>query len=461
MVSVPKRTGRPPSQVKIPVRENLLVSLSSAEKRVLSAIEASRSTHVEYLRGLIRMKSHTGMEGSAQKELARKFRAMGLQVDEFVPDLKAIENHPEYLPPMADFGHYEDRPNIIGTLKGTGKGRSLLLFGHVDTVPEGPLEDWTHDPFGGEIVNGRMYGRGTQDMKAGLAAVILAVEAILQAGVKPQGDVVLMSNVEEEIGGSGGILACIEKGYHADGCVYPHPGWGKPKVVMVVSSGAIAFRVRVRGHSVHGFMAHTGVNAIEKAMRVIQHLKDLDDYRGLHVRDDLTERMFLESGLPTRATTLCISKIQGGDWIYQVPNSCAIDCILTYPHTEDEAAVRAAIEATIRGATEADPFLRKNPPVLEWLPIRFSPSSMPLDEPFLIDVLQCMRDALGMEPVLTANPVGSDTRVPVRYAKIPTVNIGPLGGGGHAPDEWVDIESYHQTIQMVALILMRWCGTGT
>jgi acetylornithine deacetylase len=83
---------------------------------------------------------------------------------------------------------------------------------------------------------------------------------------------------------------------------------------------------------------------------------------------------------------------------------------------------------------------------------------MPLDEPFLAEVIRCMKDVLGTDPIIAANPVGSDTRVPVRYGKIPTVNIGPRGAGGHAPEEWVDLDSYHQTIQMVALILMRWCG---
>ena len=437
------------------------MTLTSLEQKALSAVEENRTAHEEYLRGLIRIKSHTGMEGAGQMELARKFTAMGLEVEEFIPDLNALRDHPEYLPPMEEFGDYRERPNIIGTLKGEGGGRSLLLFGHIDTVPEGPLEDWKLDPFGGDIADGKMYGRGAQDMKSGLAAVILATETLIEAGVKLNGDVILMSNIEEEIGGSGGILACIEKGVRADGCIYPHPGWGKPDLVQVASSGAIAFRIRIRGRSVHGLMAHTGVNAIEKAMRVVQHLRDLDDHRGIHVRDELTERAFATSGLPTRATTLCISKIQGGDWIYQVPGQCTIECILTYPHTEKEEAVRAAVSDTIKGAGEADPFLKEHPPTLEWLPLRFSPSSMALDEPFLTEVNQCMTDVLGRSPVIAANPVGSDTRVTVLYGNMPTVNIGPKGAGGHAPNEWVDLDSYHQTIQMAALILMRWCGVAS
>jgi acetylornithine deacetylase len=437
------------------------VSLASLEEKVLSAIESAKPHHEEFLRGLIQIKSHTGMEGPAQKVILQKFQSMGLEIEEFVPDLDALKDHPEFLPPTQEYGNYQDRPNVIGTLKGTGGGRSLLLFGHIDTVPEGPHENWSHDPFGAEVEDGKMYGRGSQDMKSGLAAVILALDTLLQLGVKPKGDVILMSNIEEEIGGSGGILACIEKGIRADGCVYPHPGWGKPDMVQVASSGAIAFRVRVTGRAVHGLMAHVGVNAIEKAMRIIQHLRDLDDHRANTVRDELTEAAFQKSGLPPRATTLCISKIEGGDWIYQVPNECVIECILTYPHTEKESAVREAISETIQKAGEADPFLKDHPPELEWLPIRFSPSTMALDEPFLDEVKECMTDVLGKSPTVAANPVGSDTRVTVLYGNMPTVNIGPRGAGGHALNEWVDLASYHQTIQMIALIIMRWCGVKT
>lgn len=437
------------------------MTLSPVEQKVLSVVAEKRAIHEEYLRSLIRIKSHTGMEGAGQREIGRKFKEMGLDVEEFIPDLDSLKEHPEYLPPMEEFGNYEDRPNVIGTLKGEGGGRSLLLFGHIDTVPEGPLEDWKFDPFGGEVADGKMYGRGTQDMKAGLAAVTLATEVLIEAGVKLKGDVVLMSNIEEEIGGSGGILACIEKGVRADGCIYPHPGWGKPDLLQVASSGAIAFRVRVRGRAVHGLMAHLGVNAIEKAMRVVQALRDFDDHRAIHVRDELTERAFTTSGRPPRATTLCISKIEGGDWIYQVPSQCTIECILTYPHAEKEDEIRAAISETIKGAGDADPFLRENPPELEWLPLRFSSSSMDLDEPFLTEVNHCMTEILGRDPVIAANPVGSDTRVTVLYGNIPTVNIGPDGAGGHALNEWVGLDSYNQTIEMTALIMMRWCGIAS
>ncbi len=81
------------------------------------------------------------MEGPAQKVILQKFQSMGLDIEEFVPDLDALKNHPEFLPPTQEYGNYEDRPNVVGTLKGTGEGQSLLLFGHIDTVPEGPTEN--------------------------------------------------------------------------------------------------------------------------------------------------------------------------------------------------------------------------------------------------------------------------------------------------------------------------------
>ena len=86
---------------------------------------------------------------------------------------------------------------------------------------------------------------------------------------------------------------------------------------------------------------------------------------------------------------------------------------------------------------------------------------MDLDEPFLTEVNHCMTEILGRDPVIAANPVGSDTRVTVLYGNIPTVNIGPDGAGGHALNEWVGLDSYNQTIEMTALIMMRWCGIAS
>jgi len=438
------------------------VVLTEREQAACAAIEGSREEAVDFLRSLIRTPSVTGEEGEAQGLIRRRFEAMGLATEVFVPDLARLAGHPEFIPGGGIGQPLAERPNIIGRRAGTGGGPSVLVFGHVDTVPPGPRGEWRHDPFGAEIADGRMYGRGTADMKAGLAAAFLAVEALQRVGVRLRGDVICMSNIEEEIGGSGGVLACVvQAGLRADVALYPHPGPEKPLLVMTGSSGAFGFRIRVKGETTHGRQAHLGVNAITKAMAICRALEALDEERGRTVRDELTEKAYTLSGRAARATNLYLSAIRGGDWIYQVPASCEMDWMFTFPHHESPDQARALVEATVRRACQADPWLREHPATLEWLPLAFSPSRPFPDHPFVRLAQEATRTVFGRPTEVIANPVGSDIRVTVNYGGMPSVIVGPRGDRIHAFDEWVDLDSYLNIIKTTALILMRWCGTAS
>ena len=288
------------------------MELSKDESRLMKWIDDHKDEATQLLQDLIRIPSPTGEEGPGQEFVTKYLSDMGLEIETLVGDMDALKDHPEFIPvdPEINVGNYEERPNIIGTYKGAGGGKSLLLFAHIDTVPPG--DGWDYDPYGAEIDGGRMYGRGTADMKSGMAAAFFSLKACLEAGLRPKGDVVCMSNIEEEIGGSGGILACIEGGYRADACIYPHPGEGKPPLVMIASSGVLSFRVKVQGQTVHGFQSHVGVNAIEKAFRIAESLWELDRSIGVTSREELTEAAYYTSGRPVRAANLYMSALHGG-----------------------------------------------------------------------------------------------------------------------------------------------------
>ncbi len=437
------------------------MELTAQDRKVFMAIEEGREEAIAFLRTVIRTPSPTGQEGEVQKVIRRKFESMGLGVEAFVPELEKLKDHPEFIPGGGGGQPLAERPNIIGRLPGAGGGRSALIFGHVDTVPAGSRAEWRHDPFGAEIEHGRMYGRGTADMKSGLAAAFLAVDFLRRAGVRLKGDVICMTNIEEEIGGAGGVLACVvQAGVRADAALYPHPGAERPLVVMIGSSGVVAFRVTVKGETVHGMDAHLGVNAIEKAMRIFGVLRALDEERGRVVRDELTERGYIRSGRMPRATNLYLSAIRGGAWIYQVPPTCEMDWVFTFPHMESVQQARSLIEHTVRCACEADPWLRKHPATVEWLPMTFSPARPAADHPFIHLVRDATQTVFGRPVELAVVPVGSDIRVTVNYGGMPSAIVGPQGDRMHAFDEWVDLESYIGTIKDTALILMRWCGTA-
>src|SRR5262245_20412969 len=165
---------------------------------------------------------------------------------------------------------YPGRPDVVGTLKGTGGegARSLILNGHIDVVPGGDPADWTYPPFAAEIADGKVWGRGAVDMKGGVAAMISAIEAIQRAGIRLKGDVFLESVVDEETGGPG-TTQTVEHGYRADAAIVVEPTGLQ---ILPVEGGLEWLRVVVRGRSghsanryrtVHAGGQGTAVNAIE------------------------------------------------------------------------------------------------------------------------------------------------------------------------------------------------------
>ena len=144
----------------------------------------------------------------------------------------------------------------LAACRGAGGGRSLLLFCHADTVPPGPRTAWTRDPFGGEVEDNRLYGRGSGDAKSGLAVMIACAQALKDAGVRLRGDLTLLSTVEEEEGGGGGMLACVLRGLKADGAVYTHMKPGGFGGVDIGSGGDVSFRITVPGQAGHKGSAH-------------------------------------------------------------------------------------------------------------------------------------------------------------------------------------------------------------
>src|SRR2546430_3255615 len=157
---------------------------ASVTEKLLQSIDDSRDRAISFLRQMIAIPSVTGDEAKIQKFLADYMGKIGLDVDLWETDWEELKKHPGYRP--VDRG-YEGRPNIVATLKGTGGGRSLLLNGHTDVIPVGGGEGWSDDPWSATIKNGRIYGRGSADMKSGVASHIMAVGMPYGAGAQPQG----------------------------------------------------------------------------------------------------------------------------------------------------------------------------------------------------------------------------------------------------------------------------------
>ena len=329
----------------------------TALTRVDAAVDALRDELVAFLQSLVRVPSVSGGEQRAQRTIAAKYESLGLTTEVIASERSALAEHPAF----SDDGiPFVDRLNVVGTWRGRGSGRSLILNGHMDVVPPGDLSLWSRDPWGGEIEGGRLYGRGSCDMKAGLSAAAIAVQALQSLGLEPAGDVLLESVIGEESGGVG-ALTTIVHGYRADACIIMEP---TELDLCPVQSGALTFRITVHGRAAHACMKPEGVSAIEEFMPILAMLLRLNAERHAHFRHPLYED-------PSNVAPISVGTIHGGDWHSTVPNLLVAEGRYGVFPGESVEEARFALAAALRAEAARHPWLAEHPPVLEWFEGQF------------------------------------------------------------------------------------------
>ncbi len=302
-------------------------------EKVLTTIASNKNAIIGFLSDLVRIPSVVGKEGKAQDFISKKFTDMKLNVDTWEPEITELKDHPAFFETISFTKHgYKERPNVVGTLKGTSNGNTLILGGHIDVVSPEPIDHWQHDPWGAEISQGRMYGRGAADMKGGIAAMIYAVQTIQQIGIQLKGDVILQTTIEEEDGGIGGALHSIIRGYTADAIIVPEPRSGNE--IGVGSAGVLYFRVRIPGKIMHAVYAHKGVNAIGKALKIYDALIKLNEERQ---KTTHVPQFEMEADMEGRATTINVGTIHGGDWPSTVAGFAELECRIAWYEERDSS----------------------------------------------------------------------------------------------------------------------------
>ena len=253
-----------------------------ARRAILEAVDALREDSVEALARLVRCPSTLGREASALDEMARLYESLGLHPQR-VPTVPAqLADHPGFSPPLIP---YEGRDNVVAVHRpnGNGGGRSLTLQGHIDVVPEGAADMWGTPPFEPSVRDGRMYGRGAGDMKAGDIAYCMAFKALRMAGLQPAAEVQMHSVIEEECTGNG-ALACMVAMPKTDAVIIPEPGPGLD-ALYTAEVGVVWAWVTVSGRPAHVRDMQSGINAIEAAYVIAAAFKDVrarDERRRAH-----------------------------------------------------------------------------------------------------------------------------------------------------------------------------------
>lgn len=421
----------------------------SVRQAVFRRLESYRDDMIHTLQELVRIPSVVGHEGPAQEFVARLFSEAGLRVERFEADFNKVKEHPEYCGWKEEPGAYAKRPNVIGIWDGEAGARSLILNGHIDTVSPEPLSEWTHDPFAAEIVDGRMYGRGANDMKAGLVVGLYALKAIKECGIKPRGTVQLQSVIEEEAGGGGGTLACFLQGYTADAFIALEP---TRQHVRIANAGILYFKVSVVGRTAHAGNAHLGVNAIEKITKITDALFALDRERGRNVRYPL-----FEEGSFGRACNLSLGTIRGGDWPSTVCGWAEVTGRLSFVPGETMSGIKRLVEDTVASAAGADPWLREHRPRVEWFGWKCEPWQEDPDHPFVRLLKRTAEEVLGKEVRITGRASGVDSRF-AHHWRAPGVCFGPSGENNHGIDEYTLIDELVPTAKAIAAVVLEWCG---
>jgi acetylornithine deacetylase/succinyl-diaminopimelate desuccinylase family protein len=314
-----------------------------------------------------------------------------------------------------------NRPDVIAVLKGPKPGPRLLFNGHMDTVEAGP--GWTHDPLGCEVEEGRMYGRGTFDMKSGLACLLWVAAKCSEEGLPRKGELVVTAVVDEEAI-DWGTYALVEKGI-TNGVDFAMISESTNLEVVTAHRGRAVFEVEIRGKAAHSQWPEHGVNAIEKAAVLVNSIERL--------RGPDHPRM--------GRSTVNIAKIEGGqEEVMLVPDRCrlVIERCLVPGYSSKAALDDLRRLATELGIDAEAKLVDRETPFCE-------PFEIPEDDPHVRLVVEAAAKVLGKVPEVTFHPGPCDSCIMVNQGKVTTIEFGPSGARLHEPDEYVEIESVKKT----------------
>ncbi len=426
--------------------------MNSEESTPINWIRNNQEKVVKFIQDLVRIPSVSGKEEDVQKLIFGKLTELNLDPKYVYPDIEKLKKNEDFFETTSftKYG-YENRPNVAGIFKGTGGGRSICLNGHVDVVSPEPVEHWTYDPWGGEKVDDFIYGRGAGDMKAGVASIIFAIQALKETNTKLKGDVLIETTIDEEDGGIGGCLYMRLTQPKVEAALIPEPGGNS---IGVASAGVMYFRVVVIGIPAHAATAHYGVNAITKMVPIIEALKILNKKRQEKIHYQYSE---VDPSMKGKATTLNIGTIKAGDWPSTVPALCTLECRIGFPPGETREIVIDQIENTIQNAANEDEWLREHPPKIEWFGWKARPHEQDPKHPFVKLLETNIKKFTKETPLYVGGAAGLDTRFFVHHG-IPAVSFGPYGEKIHSIDERVSISSTLKTTEIIISTIIDWCS---
>jgi acetylornithine deacetylase len=418
-----------------------------ARRAILEACDQLRAEAEQVLMRLVRCPSTLGNEQSALSEMGRQYEALGLKPFAVPTDVAALEGHPGFSPPLIP---YAGRDNIVAVHRPRqATGRSLVLQGHVDVVPEGAEDEWTTPPYEPAIRGGRMYGRGAGDMKAGIVSYLTAFRALKLAGLQPAAEVQMHSVIEEECTGNG-ALACMVAMPKADAVIIPEPGPGLPALYSA-EVGVVWAWVTVTGRPAHVRDKQAGVNAVEAAMAVWRRFeayeREMNDGARIHPS-------FRGVNHPVNVN---LGTFEGGEWNSSVPTRAKLGLRIGVMMGNTAANVRADIERIVEEA-RGDAAMKGAKVKLAFQGFMADPCVFDMQAPIVRMAATSYADLTGHE--LRHYPATglTDGRFFQLYQGTPVACFGPDAQDIHGIDESVGMDSMHDITRTIAVTMAGWCG---
>jgi acetylornithine deacetylase len=429
------------------------MSSSTSASAAARLVEPFQSELTRLLQELVRTDTvaipPNGGETAGQHVLQSFLAAHGIPGELYECDNLIPADHP-YRRPDRNLG---GRRNLVLRIAGSGGGRSLLLSGHMDTVPPGH-DPWTESPWSGAIHGDRLYGRGSFDMKGGLAALFTAACALHKAGVRLAGDLICESVIDEEWGGGAGTLAGRLRGDVADACLIPEGT--HLEVALATRGGAIVDLVCRAGDPESYFAQEEVVSPAFALGRLLAWIEDWSRRRQQVARGDAY------AAFPDPAPVQ-IMAVEANRLTLDVPLSVPLTASVRFymqflPH-ENPEEVLAEVRRSFDDFVSSDRLFSEHRP--EWRPLFHPPlwgHELPPAHPWSRCMLQCASQSLGAALRPTAAPYPCDAFLMQRHFGIPAILFGPTGGGAHNADEYVDLPSVMKTTEVLTAAALDWCG---
>jgi acetylornithine deacetylase len=424
---------------------------------ILEWVNAHQADVLGLAQSLVRIPSENkqpqGSEKACQVFVADFLRELGCRVDVFTPDeVPGLSEHPEYWPGR----DYTDRPNVVGVLSshrgeavGLFAGRKSLLFsGHVDVVPvvgQGKYGWWD-----GTVEDGKLYGRGANDMKGGIAAYLMAARCVRELSLDLKGDLILETVVDEEFGGANGTLACRLRGYNADAAILPEPN---NMLVSTAHRGGQQFRLFTCAEGVGmGF----GETVLRDPVTALGHLlAGLDQYN--QQRQARPKPVGFEDDVfPLMPFVMRAGELLPWGTGEAIPETAWVEFWVEIPPGVTKEQLHSDLKAVVAQAVATTPALQRVTTRWEERTRFLAGSSMPGDHPIIARLAENLRSVTGKAPSYGPAPFACDGFVFNLHSPTPVVILGPRGANAHTRDEWVDVEDLVTLTKTYALTISDW-----